>query len=165
MALPGVAARPAGAIGGATGVATSVNCADLAVDGGSLAEVSRSDPGASSTMVLAGTDSFCDVWDVEPVDEDFVGPIVATGGRRGSLEPDQVPPTLVVSGELDPVTPAAGARAMAEELGATYVEVPRGGHAPLLTDGCARRTMRSFLVDAAAPDLSCVGTTSPMPFT
>ena len=143
--------------GGAHGVALSVNCADLAVRGGAeereYDSVSRSDPGAASTMVLTGTDSFCDVWRVEPVDDSFLEPV---GG--------ELPPTLIVAGELDPVTPAAGARDLAEELGALYVEVPRGGHVPLLTDGCARRVLRSFLVDAAAPDVACTASMTPMPF-
>ncbi|MHB1138891.1 MAG: alpha/beta fold hydrolase [Microthrixaceae bacterium] len=143
----------------AHGLALSVNCADLAihddVDERELAARSRVDPGDAATLVLTGTDSFCDVWEVEPVDTSFVEP----------MDGEDTPPTLIVAGELDPVTPAAGARDLAEELGATYVEVPRGGHVPLLTDGCARRVLRSFLVDASVPDVACAASMTPMPFT
>ena len=142
-------------LGGATAAAASIDCADLAIEGEELAAESRTDPGDASTMVLTGTTSFCDVWDVDPVDDSFLD----------AVDPELTPPTLVVAGELDPITPAAGALELADEIGATYVEVPRGGHVPLLTDACTRRVLRSFLIDPAVPDLTCTSTMAPMPFT
>jgi pimeloyl-ACP methyl ester carboxylesterase len=142
-------------LGGATAAAASVDCADLGVDGDELAAESRTDPGDASTMVLTGTGSFCDVWQADPVDASFLE----------AVDPEAMPPTLVVAGELDPITPAEGARALADTTGATYLEVPRGGHVPLLTDACARRVLRSFLIDPAAPDVTCTATMAPMPFT
>ena len=141
-------------LGGATAAAASIDCADLGIESEALAAASQADAGDASTMVLTGTGSFCDVWQADPVDPSFLGPVDA----------DAMPPTLVVAGELDPITPAAGAQALAEQIGATYLEVPRGGHVPLLTDACARRVLRSFLVNPATPELTCASTMAPMPF-
>jgi len=143
-------------LGGAAAVAASVNCADLGPLDDEARSAARGDPGGTATLVLAGTDSFCEEWDVDPVEAEFLDAVARI---------EDPPPTLVVTGELDPITPAAGARRVAEALDATYLEVPRGGHAPLLSDRCARTALRSFLMDAAAPDLSCVGATAPLPFT
>jgi hypothetical protein len=49
-------------------------------------------------------------------------------------------------------------------MDATYVEVPRGGHSPLLSDACASDVLRSFLADPAAVDTSCVPAAQPIPF-
>ena len=103
-------------------------------------------------------------------DNDFNGDVDISGGgghddisgRSGNSFRD-VPateiPTLVMAGELDPVTPAEQAAATAEQLGdaATYIEFPGIGHGATPSSECGIEVFRSFLADpGAAPDTTCV---------
>lgn len=134
---------------------TSVNCADhgrRALDDEGAAALDA-DPGRASLVVLSGSDSFCDVWSVDTVADGF-----------GTLDPasfDGVS-VLVVTGELDPVTPAAPARRLATALDAQLVEVARGGHSPLLVDRCAMVRLGTFLADPDAQPPECES--NPAPF-
>ncbi|MEL6259102.1 MAG: alpha/beta fold hydrolase, partial [Pseudomonadota bacterium] len=59
-------------------------------------------------------------------------------------------PTLVVSGDADPITPPSYARTILPGLSNhTYVEFPHTGHGGLLSnfDLCGRRLLRDFIVD------------------
>ena len=149
-------------VGGAFGTTMSVNCADHGIaalsDPDERALVDE-DPDRAATVLLTGSDGFCAEWDVEAdtIDADRLldGPAPEGGW----------PPMLIVAGELDPITPAADARRLADAIeGATYLEVPRGGHDPMLTDPCATSALASFLADPRAVDASCVGATEPLPF-
>ncbi|MGY1844655.1 alpha/beta hydrolase [Modestobacter sp. SYSU DS0875] len=67
-------------------------------------------------------------------------------------------PTLVLAGELDPITPPRWGEQLAEELGnAVYVEFPATGHGSVGTHECAVQLTREFLADPGSePDTSCV---------
>jgi pimeloyl-ACP methyl ester carboxylesterase len=132
----------------ATGAFLSVDCADSGAPRAAPA------PGRAATLALADSLTFCTHWSVEPVPDAFSRPVPA----------EDAPPTLVVAGELDPITPAAHAEEVARRLGAHHVEVPRGGHSPMLVDPCARDVLRSFLSDPDRPALGCLGSLAPVPF-
>lgn len=147
-ALPALSSTSAGAL-------LSVDCADAGGEGADGSDdVASQDPGRTSTILLTSSLPYCMDWPVEPVPRSFAAPV----------DPSAPPPTLVVAGELDPVTPASVARRVAEELDAAYLEVPRGGHSPLTVDACATRVLRSFLADPDAPDLGCVSRMKPRPY-
>ncbi len=67
-------------------------------------------------------------------------------------------PTLVVSGEYDPVTPPAFAEQVDSSLtNSTYVAFPAAGHGPTGTVACPRQVAVDFFNDPAAElDTSCV---------
>lgn len=129
----------------AAGAFLSIDCADAGA-GARPEPADAADPGRASTLALAGSLPYCDQWPVEPVDDRF----------GEDLQVDDAPPVLVVSGELDPVTPAEVGERVAEDLDGHHVEVPRGGHAAMLAAPCAQQVLRSFLVDPDSPDLGCV---------
>lgn len=55
-------------------------------------------------------------------------------------------PTLILSGHLDPITPTAWARRLADRLGdAVLVESERWAHAPSMSDPCAVHLVARFL--------------------
>ena len=55
-------------------------------------------------------------------------------------------PTLILSGHLDPITPTAWARRLADRLGnAVLVESERWAHAPSMSDPCAAHLVVRFL--------------------
>ena len=66
-------------------------------------------------------------------------------------------PTLVLSGQFDPVTPPAWGKLAASTLSKGYfVEIPAAGHGSSLSEACPRRLALSFFDNpAAAPDASC----------
>ena len=138
----------------AAGAFLSIDCADAGGSNVPEAPDGAADPGRASTLALAGSLPYCDRWPVEPVDEGF----------REALQLDDPPPVLVVSGELDPITPAEVGERVAEELDGHHVEVPRGGHAAMLAAPCAQQVLRSFLVEPESPDLDCVEEMRPDPF-
>ena len=95
----------------------------------------------------------CAGWPSGPVDEDF---------RR--LVASDVP-VLLLSGELDPITPPRYATLAAERLGNAKALVGAGqGHGMLMV-GCAQRLMADFVesADFEALDLSCLERVRPFP--
>ena len=66
-------------------------------------------------------------------------------------------PTLVLSGQFDPVTPPEWGKLAASTLNKSYyVEIPAAGHGSSLSETCPRRLALSFFDNpAAAPDSSC----------
>jgi pimeloyl-ACP methyl ester carboxylesterase len=77
-------------------------------------------------------------------------------------------PTLLLSGELDPVTPPAYAAAVAEHLPAGRALVARGRGHGTLSAGCMPSLLGQFVdsADAKALDTSCLDTLRPvLPFT
>jgi pimeloyl-ACP methyl ester carboxylesterase len=141
--LPGLSATAVGAY-------MSVECADSG--GSGPTEGTPSD--RSATLELVGSVSFCAQWPVEPASEDF----------RAPVDPADPPPSLVITGSLDPVTPAEDAREVAGWLGSHLVELPRAGHATMLADACARTVLRSFLANPDRPELACTAAPAPIPF-
>lgn len=75
-------------------------------------------------------------------------------------------PTLLISGELDPITPPENAREAARTLSrASELVIPRGGHTPSLLSPCARATIVRFLdAPQRGSDTSCLAQESPAPF-
>jgi pimeloyl-ACP methyl ester carboxylesterase len=130
----------------AMGATMSVNCADHGRRRPGDAADARADPGRSALVVLTGSDGFCDVWEVEPVGDDADEVPVAQAAEV---------PVLVVSGELDPITPARQGRRLAERLGAPHLLVPLGGHAPAVVDACAIDRVRRFLDSPREPVRAC----------
>jgi hypothetical protein len=67
-------------------------------------------------------------------------------------------PTLLIEGEMDPITPPPNAKAILPGFeNATYVEFPYAGHGPSRSVECAGNMLNKFYDDPAAePDLSCV---------
>jgi pimeloyl-ACP methyl ester carboxylesterase len=73
-------------------------------------------------------------------------------------------PTLIVIGELDTATPAAGSRRVAETLtAATVVSFTWEGHVPVRSNDCATSIVTSFYDDPLAADVSCVETANATP--
>ncbi|HTO00279.1 MAG TPA: alpha/beta fold hydrolase [Microthrixaceae bacterium] len=113
-----------------------------------------SDPGRSRDLVLSGTYSFCGFWATDTAERhaQASGPATSPKSKASRNNP---PPTLVIAGELDPITPASDARAAAKKLAGQYVEIRRGGHDVMLSDPCARLSLRAFMVDPTAPVDGC----------
>jgi pimeloyl-ACP methyl ester carboxylesterase len=121
--------------GTAMGARMSVDCA-----AGAPPRQDRSDDRAAadraSTLELTAAETFCDHW---PVD------VAEAGAATDAPERPARVPTLVVAGQLDPITPAADAESFAERVGAALVLLPRAGHAAMLTERCGLRSLRAFL--------------------
>jgi len=67
-------------------------------------------------------------------------------------------PTLLLSGDFDPITPPAYAASLIPALSrAHHVVFPTGSHGQAVTDECSNEIIRRFLDDPAErPDTSCV---------
>lgn len=99
----------------------------------------------------------CDRWVSGSVPPDFHRPVVSET------------PALILSGALDPVTPAAsGARVAAHLKNSVHVVVPFGAHAFEGLEGqdCLQRLRREFVErgTGAGLDTSCVSSIRPPPF-
>jgi pimeloyl-ACP methyl ester carboxylesterase len=68
-------------------------------------------------------------------------------------------PTLVMSGEFDPITPPAWGRHVAETLEkAFFYEYPGLGHGTSVTEGCPRKMLTAFLNNpTSSPSDACIG--------
>lgn len=96
----------------------------------------------------------CKLWPRGPVDADLHAPL------------QSAIPTLLLSGEADPVTPPADAERAAAGLSRHRHLILRGeGHGQLAT-GCVPRLMAEFLTDAAPENLdaACILQHTPEPF-
>ena len=72
-------------------------------------------------------------------------------------------PTLLIEGDMDPITPPPQAHAIAPGFSnGTYVEFPFAGHGPSRSVECAGDLLNKFYDDPGAdPDLSCVDEMEP----
>jgi Tol biopolymer transport system component/pimeloyl-ACP methyl ester carboxylesterase len=88
----------------------------------------------------------CEEWEVEPADPIENEPVVSDV------------PTLIVSGELDPITPPRWAEGAAAHLSNSYFYVfPGLGHGVTRESDCALDIMLEFFDDPTAePDTSCI---------
>lgn len=82
------------------------------------------------------------------------------GGPRDQDEyalPETDIPTLLIEGDLDPITPPPLAHAIEPGFAnSTYVEFPYAGHAPTRSVECAGDLLNRFFDDpSATPDLAC----------
>jgi pimeloyl-ACP methyl ester carboxylesterase len=103
-------------------------------------------PRLKSALDVTAAYQICEVWNVSP-------------GRR--VENQAVVsdiPTLILSGEHDPITPPAWGRSTAENLSqAQFLEFPGTGHGVLGTGLCANQVVEDFLAAPDSPiDSSCV---------
>jgi pimeloyl-ACP methyl ester carboxylesterase len=99
-------------------------------------------------------DAMCAGWPAGVVDADLYAPLAAPVAA------------LVLSGELDPVTPPAfGARAAAAFADTRHIVVPGQAHGQLAV-GCAPRVIAAFLAAGTARglDTSCLEHAAPEPF-
>jgi pimeloyl-ACP methyl ester carboxylesterase len=96
-----------------------------------------------------GIFALCENWPVEEADPSFKEPLVSDIA------------TLVLEGELDPVTPPEYGRLVAGYLSnAYYHEFPGAGHGVLAGDDCALGIASAFLGDPTEPpDASCIAQT------
>jgi len=88
----------------------------------------------------------CENWPAEEADASFKDPLVSDI------------PTLILEGELDPVTPPDYGRLVAEHLGNAYFfEFPGFGHAGESTSECALSITAAFIEDPMTePDAACM---------
>ena len=96
----------------------------------------------------------CGLWHVEPVASTFKEALVSDI------------PALLLSGELDPVTPPANGEQVAKTLkNSLHIIVPLQGHGNLFR-GCLPDIARDFIEDASVEslDASCVQKIQPAPF-
>jgi pimeloyl-ACP methyl ester carboxylesterase len=98
--------------------------------------------------------AICADWPVEQLDEAVLEPI------QSDI------PTLVLSGEFDPVTPPEYADRVAEGLTNHYrYTIPSIGHSANVSSECARTITASFFEDPASqPDDACLAALGPVPF-
>jgi pimeloyl-ACP methyl ester carboxylesterase len=143
----------AGLVGTAVGATMSALCAEPA-DGPAPPATPGADPSRADTVVLASYATYCDDWPVERREDALTLDALAST--------EDPPPTLVVAGELDPVTPAATSSEVADLLDAELLVVPRAGHAPMLDQRCATDALAAFLEAPADPAVAPCA--APAPF-
>jgi len=104
---------------------------------------SRADPELSIEYGVFGV---CESWPVEEADPSFKDPLVSDIA------------TLVLEGELDPVTPPEYGRLVAGYLSNAYCyEFPGAGHGVLAGEDCALGIAGAFLEEPTeAPDATCI---------
>jgi pimeloyl-ACP methyl ester carboxylesterase len=96
----------------------------------------------------------CQLWDVETLGPEVDQPVSSDV------------PTLILSGDFDPITPPAYAEAAAETLPNSYEFVfPWGGHGAAASGECQDQIILDFLNDPnRAPDASCIAAYEGMQF-
>lgn len=95
----------------------------------------------------------CAHWPTQPLPEAYLQPVVSST------------PVLLLSGNLDPITPPEWAEMVGQSLSnARHFTVP-GGHHGVTQEGCVRRLVHRFLDDAAPEGLdgSCIEDIVPRP--
>ena len=98
------------------------------------------------TAIKYGIFGICEEWPVEEMAPSVKEPLVSDL------------PTLVLSGEFDPVTPPEFGRLVAGHLSNSYFfELPGAGHSGDSTHPCALSITAAFIDDpTTAPDASCI---------
>ncbi len=105
-------------------------------------------------LAYKGLIETCKVWPQGPIDDDFKEPF------------ESAVPVLVLSGEVDPVTPPVnGARAASYLKNALEMTLPGQGHGQIQI-GCMPRLLADFVrtADFAELDVECVDIQEPAPF-
>lgn len=99
----------------------------------------------SSTLSLEGLEEDCAFWGADPLPPSVDDPVVSDI------------PTLLLSGEFDPITPPRNADIVAQTLSNVFnYTLPGGGHGALFSD-CGEEIALQFLADpTTAPDTSCL---------
>ena len=136
------------------GMQLSVLCSE---DAGrfTAADVSRATAGTVfGDHLLVTQIKACDFWPRGTVDASYYEPVASDV------------PTLVLSGDLDPVTPPTWGQSVAQHLSrAMHVEVPGSGHGVIST-ACGKQLVQTFLDRGTTDglDTSCAKTTHRPPF-
>ncbi|HEU5467806.1 MAG TPA: alpha/beta hydrolase [Steroidobacteraceae bacterium] len=138
----------------AMGMHNSVVCAEDAPRFSGAADREALAATLIGPLMLDAMQAICEAWPRGPVDEDFAKPL------------DSAVPALLLSGELDPATPASwGVVAAKGFRNGLHVVVPGQGHGQTHLP-CVQKLLRRF-IDAgsiAGLDTACVGTIRPAPF-
>jgi pimeloyl-ACP methyl ester carboxylesterase len=107
--------------------------------------------------VLGQDDVFqtCKVWNVPP----------APATENQAVTSDV--PTLVLSGEFDPITPPTYGKQAAQSLGKSFFfQIPRAGHGASASEDCPRNMAIAFFDNPAQkPDDACLSAMAQVPFT
>src|SRR5687768_13858579 len=119
------------------------------------ADVAREAAGTLfSTHLFGGQLKACEMWPKGRVDEAYYQPVASDV------------PTLILSGDADPVTPPGWGDAVARHLpNARHVAVPATGHGVVGTP-CGQRLIREFLQQGTTTglDTACITTVQRPPF-
>lgn len=138
----------------ATGMHYSVVCTeDLPFMDAEAARAAAEDTFLGSAPLLA-LEAACEVWPAGIIDDDFHAPL------------ELAVPTLILSGEADPVTPPAyGERVATNLVNATHIVNAGQGHMQLPL-GCMPRVFASFVdtLDSESLALDCLDRLHPPPF-
>jgi pimeloyl-ACP methyl ester carboxylesterase len=136
------------------GMYFSIECAEEAPFGSrdkAAIELSRF-PRLKGVFRGMATDTYaaCDAWNVPP----------ASSVENNVIESDI--PTLVLSGDYDPITPPGWGRSVANSLdNSYYFELPGVGHGVIPSEGCGEVIAHNFLSQPDAdPSSSCIYTLS-----
>jgi pimeloyl-ACP methyl ester carboxylesterase len=139
----------------AIGMQNSVICSeDAPFFGNDAAQRTRIGSSYQGTDQVDALRVICALWPSGPVDADLHAPL------RSDI------PTLLLSGEADPVTPPDAAERAAHLLSRhRLIVLPGEGHGQLAT-GCMPRLMAQFLDDDEPEriDLACLAQHTPAPF-
>lgn len=134
-------------------VHVSVVCGDLLPTGEGWADrAAAADRRFADQVWDPGTSGYCGSWPVAHAPAGDAAPVTSAI------------PTLLISGDFDPATPAAWAEAAARRLANGYSYVfPGRGHGVLIRgQPCARRIAARFLDDPSRrPDEECFGNLTP----
>jgi len=139
-----------------SGMYFSVMCAE----DGSLGELSGDDSGIRPQVAernqrdLADFNALCKLWDVDALPDAVNAPVQSDV------------PTLLLSGQFDPITPAGNSERVAEALNNDFAFVfPNTGHGAFRSEACANSIVAAFLDDpTVAPDASCIARLKPPAF-
>jgi pimeloyl-ACP methyl ester carboxylesterase len=134
----------------AIGMYTTVVCAERGDSNPSAIRVSGFNPRLVRTELKDAQEliEVCKNWNIELLPRDVLEPVKSDV------------PTLLLSGDFDPITPPAFATQVAAGLSrATLVTFPRGAHGQAFESPCANEIIESFLNNpTAALNLSCAAT-------
>lgn len=103
--------------------------------------------------MVATMQSVCETWPRGPIDEDFRTPFKSNK------------PVLILSGEVDPITPPANGEVMHKMLAnSLHITVPTQGHG-VIGRGCVSRLAANFIEAASLDDITtdCVDREQAMP--
>ena len=98
-----------------------------------------------SSFISAFDEAVCNAWRPGIADKNVFNPVASTV------------PTLILSGEYDPVCPPLFGELTAKTLSkATFIIVPSASHAAIHADDCLRNMANNFLSKPQNPDIKCV---------
>ena len=134
----------------AIGMYTTVVCTERGDSSPSTIRTSGFNPRLVRTELKGAEEQIavCKDWNIELLPRDVLEPVKSDV------------PTLLLSGDFDPITPPAFATQVAAGLSrAMLVTFPRGAHGQAFESPCANEIIESFLNNPPAPlNLSCAAT-------